>query len=229
MKGTRAARVISTSASAVSMACASLSMTQGPAISTSGPSPMLTPPASTVRGEATRLPYHGRRGMVPLRALVRVAGVDESGEERVRLERLRLELGMELHRHVPRVLRQLEDLDELPVQRAADDLQPLVGQRLLVEAVELVAVAMALVDHVAAVERVRLRAGAQLAGIGPEPHGPAQVVHAEQIAQLVYQVRLGVGRALRRVRVGQPADVPRVFDRGPLEPVADPEVGDVAL
>src|SRR5205823_6251286 len=118
---------MSASARAVSIACASLSMTQGPAMSTSDPPPMLTPPASTVRVGATRLPYHGRRGMVPLRALVRVAGFDESGEQRVRLERLRRELRVELHRHVPRMRRQLDDLDELAVERAADDLVPFVG------------------------------------------------------------------------------------------------------
>ena len=73
--------------------------------------------------------------MVPLRALVRVAGFDESGEQRVRLERLRRELRVELHRHVPRMRRQLDDLDELAVERAADDLESLFGQRLFVEAV----------------------------------------------------------------------------------------------
>src|SRR3954468_13846670 len=227
MKGTRARRVISTRASAVSIACASLSMTHGPAMSTSAPPPMLTPPASTLRVGATRLPYHGRRCVVPLRALVRVARLDEPGEQRMRLERLRLELGMELHRDVPRVRRQLDDLDELAVERAADDLQALVGQRLLVEAVELVAMAMPLVDHVAAVQRVRLGAGAQLARVGAEPHRAAEIVDAEQVAQLVDQVGLRLGRTLGRIGIRQAAHVPRILDCRPLEAVADAEVGDV--
>src|SRR6476620_5302877 len=99
-------------------------MTHGPAINTSGPPPpMLTPPASTLRGATTRLTYHGRCRMLSRRGLVRVARLDEAGEQRVRLERLRLELGMELHRDVPRVRRQFDDLHELAVEGSADDLQ----------------------------------------------------------------------------------------------------------
>src|SRR4051812_19114600 len=137
MNGTPARRVMSRSASAVSIACASLSITHGPAMSASGPPPRLTPPTST--GETTRLPYHGRCGRLALRQLVAVARFDEPGEQRVRLQRLRLELGMELHRDVIRMRRQLQHLDELAVERASDDFESLVGQRLLVEAVELVA------------------------------------------------------------------------------------------
>src|ERR1043166_6857443 len=122
---------MSLSASAVSTACASLSMTHGPAMSASGPPPMRTLPAATGAGVCagiTRLPYHGRRGRVTLPALVRVARLDEAGEQRMRLERLRLELGMELHRDVPRMRRQLDDLDEFAVEGAADDLQPFLGE-----------------------------------------------------------------------------------------------------
>ena len=79
---------------------------------------------------------------------------------------LRLELRVELHRDVPRVAGQLDDLDELAVERAADDLQALVGQRLLVEAVELVAVAVALVDRRRRRRaRCAQRARRQLAGV----------------------------------------------------------------
>src|SRR6185503_3589258 len=226
MKGTPARRVISRSARAVSMACASLSMTQGPAMSTRLPAPMLTPPAST---GTTRLPHHRGRGGVGVRALVAAAGLDEPGKQRVRLQRLRLELRVELHRDVPRVRWQLDDLDELAVERAPHDFEPLLGQRLLVEAVELVAMAVALVDDVAAIEGVRLRPRFQLALVRPEPHRPAEIVHAEQIAQLVDHVGLRLGRALGRVGLGQPAHVPRVLDRGPLEAVADAEVGNAAL
>ena len=55
-------------------------------------------------------------------SLCAMARLDEAGEQRVRLERLRLELGMELHGDVPRMRRQLDDLDELAVVRPADDL-----------------------------------------------------------------------------------------------------------
>ena len=49
--------------------------------------------------------------------LVPVARLDEAREQRMRLQRLRLELRMELHRQVPRVAGQLRDLDELAVGR----------------------------------------------------------------------------------------------------------------
>src|SRR5689334_17084155 len=97
--------------------------------------------------------------------LVLAGGVDEPGEQRMWLLRLALELRMELHRHVPRMVRQLDDLDELPVERAAHHLQPLVRQRLLVEAVELVAMAMTLVDDVGAIQTVRERSRLQLTRI----------------------------------------------------------------
>src|SRR5436190_87245 len=224
--GPPARRVVSRSASAVSTACASLSITHGPAMSTSDGPPMLTPLTWT---GSTGLPYHRGRGRVPCRELVPVARLDESGEQRVRLERLRLELGVELHRDVVGMVGQLDDLDELAIERAADDLQPLVGQRLFIETVELVAMPVALLDDVGAVERVRARSGLQLARVRSQPHRPAQVVDAEQVAQLVDDVGRRVRRALGGVGVGQAADVPRVFDGGPLEAVADPEIGDAAL
>ena len=107
--------------------------------------------ADRVRRSLRRLSQPTRRRLGAA-CLVLARRLDEAGEQRMRLARLALELGMELHRHVPRVAGQLDHLDELAVERAADDLQALVGQRLLVEAVELVAMAMALVDHVGAVQ-----------------------------------------------------------------------------
>src|SRR5690349_5409470 len=111
--GTPAERVMSRSARAVSTAWDSLSMTQGPAISISGLPPMLAMP---IRTGSTRLPYHGRRGGLPGGELVLVARFYEAAEERMRLERLRLELGMELDGDVPRMRRQLDDFHELPVE-----------------------------------------------------------------------------------------------------------------
>ena len=81
-----------------------------------------------------------------------LAGFDEPGEQGMRLERLRFELGVELHRDVPGVGRELDNLDELTVERPASDLESLLGQRLLVEAVELVAMAVPLLNHILAVE-----------------------------------------------------------------------------
>jgi hypothetical protein len=116
----------------------------------------------------------------------------------------------------------------LPSSERPEICRPLVGQRLLVEAVELVAVPMPLVDDVLAVELCASRARRQPAGVRAEPHRAAQVVDAEQVAQLVDDV-LGVSGAhsvesasAGRTRAG-------VLDGRPLEAVADPEVGDAAL
>src|SRR5438477_3878942 len=87
-----------------------------------------------------------------------VGGVDEAGEQRMRAQRLRLELRMELHGDVPRMSGQLDHLHEFPVRRAAGDPQAFVGERLLVEAIELVAMTMALVDRGRAVDLLPERA-----------------------------------------------------------------------
>src|SRR6476620_6394241 len=135
--GTFAAFAMSRTAAAISRTCASLSMTHGPAMSTSGPLPMLTSPIVT---GITRLPYHGGRGLGPPRDLVPVARVDEAGEQRMRLEWFRLELGVELYRDVPRMRGELDDLDELAVKGSADDVETPLGEQPFVEAVELVPV-----------------------------------------------------------------------------------------
>ena len=84
--------------------------------------------------------------MLVRRTLARVTGVDETGKQRMRLEWLRLELGVELHRDVPRMRRQFDDFDERAVERTPDDLQPLVGQRFFVQTVEFIPVAVPLMN-----------------------------------------------------------------------------------
>ena len=155
--------------------------------------------------------------------------LDEAGEQRMRMRRLRLELRMELHRQIPGMAGELGDLDELAVGRSARDPQAVFGERALVEAVELVAMAMALVNQVGAVDAVGERAGRELAGVAAEPHRAAELVDAEQVAQLVDHLGGRLGIALGRIGVGEAGDVARVLDGRPLEAVADPEVGDAAL
>src|SRR3954471_9976047 len=207
MNGTPTRRLISTSARAVSRERASLSMTHGPAIRTNG----LPPPIVKSRSCTTGRLGHGLRGR-PLHAggLVLVARFDERGEQRVRARRLGLELRMELHRQVPRMAGQLGDLDELSIGRASGDAQPFLGERPLVEAVELVAVTMTLVNQPRAVDALRQRSGRQFAGVGAEAHRAAQLVHPEEIAQLVNHLRRRVRRALGGIRVAQAGHVARV-------------------
>src|SRR5208337_1419039 len=92
--------VISTSAALISSACARFSSAQGPAIKTSGRSlPRVMSPIVTWRGVIAGSSNETR--------LVQ-RGADEGGEQRVRLERSRFELGMELHTDIPRMSGELD-------------------------------------------------------------------------------------------------------------------------
>ena len=74
---------------------------------------------------------------------------DESAEQRMRLERLGLELGMELAAQIPGMVRQLADLDVNAVGSFAGQPQAVLLQHGLVFAVEFVAMAVALADFAA--------------------------------------------------------------------------------
>src|SRR5262249_16941873 len=92
------------------------------------PPPIVTPatsPAFVAMSGATSAD-HFVGGLPHARAhsLVVVAGLDEPGEQRMRPQRLRLELGVELNGNEPGMVRQLDHLDELAVERASHDLQP---------------------------------------------------------------------------------------------------------
>src|SRR5437870_12366302 len=123
MNGTRAAAVTRASRSAIMRACGSLSMAHGPPIRASGaPPPMVTPPIATARVPLTGAP---RRGLSSAgHALVRQRGLDERGEERMRLPRARAELRVELPGHEPGVIRQLDDLHQLALGPDPRDAEP---------------------------------------------------------------------------------------------------------
>src|SRR5579871_2792105 len=123
---------------------------------------------------------------------------------------------------------QLDDFDELAVERAPGNTQPVFDQGALVEAVELVTVTVPLVDDFLAVQLEGERIGGQPARIAAEPHRAAHVVHAEQIAELVDDLVRRVLGDLGRVRIGKAADVSCVLHDRPLEPVADAEIRDLA-
>src|SRR5687768_6990643 len=106
-------------------------MTQGPAISPSG------------------LPVPNSTGMCELRLRVKQRVIaqfpltnrcgNKRSEQRMGLERLRLELRMELTAEVPGMLLQLADLDVHPVRRLPGELQAVFRQHRLELAVELIA------------------------------------------------------------------------------------------
>ena len=100
------------------------------------------PPHGGASESADLGPVHA----VLLRVLER--GGDEAGEERVRVVRLGLELGMELRADEERMIRQFDDFDEAFLGRDRGNHQPGFLQAVLIVGVELVAVAVAFVDAV---------------------------------------------------------------------------------
>ena len=131
---------------------------------------------------------------------------DELAEERRRPRRPRLELRMELRRDEPRMLRQLDDLDEPALLEGAADHEPGLDERLAVGVVDLVAVAVALRDHrLAAVHLARARALDELDRLRAEPHRPAEILDLLLLGQQVDHRIRRLGIHLGRVRAVEPA------------------------
>src|SRR4051794_5394585 len=200
--------------------CSSLSITQGPAISTS----RLPKSANSIGTREQRLL---NRRLTPVALPLRRPY--EALEQRVRLHRLRFELGMELAAQIPRMVRDLTDLDVRIVGRLAGDFQSRRLQPLLVFTIEFVAVAMALVDLAHSVGLVGHAALGQPAGPASEPHGAAQLVDSLQFAEFEND-------AVRRARVElggigglQAAHVARIFNHQRLHAETDSEVRHLAL
>ena len=108
--------------------------------------------------------------------------------------------------------------------------RPFSASALFVQAVELVPMTVPLVDDVGPVELLRQRARLETARVRAQPHGAAEVVDAQQVAQLVDHL----GRACRACTRWSRRPRGRTTLRGeldgrPLEPVADAEVGDAVL
>src|SRR5579883_186581 len=91
---------------------------------------------------------------------------------------------MELTPQEPGVVGDFADLDVRVVGRLAGDPQAACFQALLILAIELVTVAMALVDLAGAVSPVREAVLGELTGPATQPHGAAEFVHSLEFAQL---------------------------------------------
>src|SRR5579885_3503380 len=146
---------------------------------------------------------------------------DEALEERMALHRPRAELGVELRGEKEGMIAQLDDLDERPVGREPREDEARAGELLAVGIVELVAVAVALGDPLAAVEPPRPRALLEHAGIGAEPHRAALLREA---ALRGHEIDHGVRRAridLGGVRARKAADVAGELDHRHLHAEAD--------
>src|SRR5215471_17953826 len=132
--------------------CSSLSMTQGPAINANGAElPISSPDVIRTRGLFHRISTLGESA--PCRFLVAVhqGRADECPEQRVRLQRLRLEFGMELAAQVPGMIRQFADFYVNTIGSLACETQSMLLQHGFVLAVEFVAMPMPLTDLTGAV------------------------------------------------------------------------------
>src|SRR5881628_2382749 len=256
MNGTRRSVVIVTIRSAVTSACFSFSIAQGPPMSASGwPPPMWSGPIWTVVVGGAWPPTRSRRCAHPARAeggldqvprapgrayarwatclgvaascaRVLQRGADEAGEERVRVPGPRPELGVELPGHEVRVLRNLDDLDELLLRPDARDAEPVLLELVDVVVVDLVPVAVTLLDDPRSVQARGQASLAEHDRVEAEPHRPAFVGDRALLGQEVDDVVGGARVEFRGVGAGQAADVARVLDHRALHPEADPEVRD---
>jgi hypothetical protein len=102
---------------------------------------------------------------------VRGGRADEAGEQRVRPVGARLEFGVELAADEPRVVRELDHLDERPVGRQPAEAEPVTLERRAEAVGDLVPVPVALADLVGA---VRLRA--RVPGVRRHGYAPSRIV-----------------------------------------------------
>ena len=158
------------------------------------------------RQRASRL--DGERA-APTRARAALEGrADEPAEERRRPRRARLELRVELARDEPRMVGQLDDLDEPALLERARDDEPVLDELVAELVVDLVAVPVALVDRRLAVDLARARALAELDRLRAEAHRAAEVLDllllGQQVDHRVRRLRVHLGRvgALEPARRG---------------------------
>src|SRR5262245_12072974 len=204
-------------------ACSSLSMTHGPAMKARGSPPPIASRASIATRRTGAGPASAGGLPEPL------AGIDEAPEQRVRLHRLRLELGVELAGEEVRVVLDLDDLHEPVIRSLTGHLEPPPLQIVHVLEMDLVTVAVPLADLGAAVRLVGDRARLEQARPAAEPHVAAHPLDPLQLPQLVDdRVRRG-GIELRGIRLLEVTHVAGVLYVGALHSEADAEEGDAPL
>ena len=165
------------------------------------------------------------------RALLRAAerGAHELAEQRRRAVRARLELGVVLRGDEERVVVDLDHLDQALVRRCARDHQARGLEAAAQEVVDLVAVAVALVDHGLAVDLARGGALVQLDRVGAQAHRAAHVRDLLLLGQQVDDRVRRLGVELGRVRAVHVDDVARELRDRHLHAQADAQERDLLL
>src|SRR5450759_4862570 len=159
-------------------------------------------------------------------AALQKCGPYEVPEQRVRAVGPRAELWMELACDKPRVIRELDDLDQPSIGRHAAEHHTRVAHHLAILVVELEAMAVALVNDLFAVSLVGQRAWEQPARVQAESHRPAHLV---DVSLLGHQVdhRCGCERGeLCGVGVRRVQHLAGKVDHGTLHAEAQAQVWD---
>jgi len=158
-------------------------------------------------------------------------GAHELAEQRLRVGRTALELGMSLGGHIPRmhIARQLDHLDQTLVGRKARDYQTGVLELVTEGVVELKTVTVTLVDELLAIGLAREGIGSKLARIGTQTHGAALLGHvllrAHQVDDTIRAIRIELGRA----GAGKADDVAGKFAHGHLHTQANAQIRNLVL
>src|SRR5881394_4115014 len=134
----------------------------------------------------------------------------------MRRARPRAILRMELATDEPRMIFELDDLDELSVGRDAGDVESFFFERRNVFGIHFITMTVALFDEIDTVRITRDRSLFQIARIFSESHRAAESVDADEIAQFVDDLVRRFVIELRRVRADHADDVPRELDRRAL-------------
>src|SRR5712692_2914186 len=231
MNGTSRSLQISFSVDAVSSAIWRDSTTHGPAIRNRGLSRPASKPQSFMLSSRDR--------GLGLAGLVLQSGLDESGKERMTAAGRRGEFRVELAADEPRMRRQLDHFAQLLALSQAGNAQALVLQSLHVLVVDLVAVAVALVDHIRAVDLSREAPGLERGSLSAQAHRPAEIGlfvaaldPAVSVLPLGHQRDHGVRRVaveFGAVRAREADDVSREFDHGELHAQANAEIRNLVL
>src|SRR6266581_3324109 len=231
MNGTSSSLQISFSAEAVSSAIWRDSTTHGPAIRNKGLSRPATKPQSFMASSRDR--------GLGLAGLVIQSGFDESGKERMAAAGRRSEFRVELAADQPGMRRQLDHFAQLLALGEAGNAQALVLQSLHVLVVDLIAVAVAFVDHVRAVDLAREAPGLERCALSAQAHRPAEIgLFVAALDAAVAVLPLGherdhrvrrVAVEFRAVRAREADDVSREFDHRELHAQANAEIRDLVL
>src|SRR6266478_248885 len=231
MNGTSSSLQISFSVDAVSSAIWRDSTTHGPAIRNRGFSRPASKPQSFMLSSRDR--------GLGLAGLVLQRGLDESGKERMATAGRRGEFRVELAADQPGMRRQLDHFAQLLALGEAGNPQALVLQSLHVLVVDLIAVAVAFVDHVRAVDLAREAPGLERGALSAQAHRPAEIgLFVAALDAAVAVLPLGherdhrvrrVAVEFRAVRAREADDVSREFDHRELHAEANPEIRDLVL